>query len=108
MQQLVFINCMPEDLHLVEGIEKRLELADISFYVPPANLNPMMQKEMVETIRNIAIAHGGMLCILSKKALLNSPFISNIQLMCETAHNERVLVKYQVEESRKRPGYPPV
>jgi len=97
MQEQVFINCVPEDLPLLEGIKKRLELAGLPVYVPPAALDPVIQNEMVEKIKGIAAVHGCMLCILSNRAVTNSLFISNIQLMCESARTGRVLVHYQVE-----------
>jgi hypothetical protein len=97
MQEQVFINCVPEDLPFVEEIKKRLELAGLSFYVPTASLDPVTQNELVEKIKSIAPAQGCMLCILSNRAVSNSLFISNIQLMCETARTGRVLVNYQVE-----------
>ena len=53
---------------------------------------------MVEKIKGIAAGHGCMVCILSQKAVSDSLFISNIQLMCETARNNRVLVYYPVEQ----------
>ena len=98
MQEQVFINCVPEDFPLAEEIKKRLELAGLPYYVPPANLDPVTQNEMVEKIKGIATAHGCMLCILSNKAVSNSLFISNIQLMCESARTSRVLINYQVEQ----------
>jgi hypothetical protein len=97
MQEQVFINCVPEDLPFVVEIKKRVELADLSFYVPPASLDPVTQKGLVEKIKSIAASQGCMLCILSNRAVSNSFFISNIQLMCETARTGRVLVTYQVE-----------
>ena len=97
MQEQVFINCVPEDLPFVVEIKKRLELAGLSFYVPPASLDPVTQKGLVDKIKSIAASQGCMLCILSNQAVSNSLFISNIQLMCETARTGRVLVTYQVE-----------
>jgi hypothetical protein len=98
MPEQVFLNCLPEDIPLAKGIDERLKQAGISFYAAPASLSPAIQKEMVEKIQSIGAAHGCMVCILSQKAISNSLFISNIQLMCETARSGRVLVKYQVEE----------
>jgi len=98
MPEQVFLNCLPEDNPLAKGIDERLKQAGISFYAAPASLSPAIQKEMVEKIQSIGAAHGCMVCILSQKAISNSLFISNIQLMCETARSGRVLVKYQVEE----------
>jgi len=97
MPEQVFINCVPEDIPLARGIEERLELAGISYYTAPASLSPAIQKEMVEKIQGIAAGSGCMVCILSQKAVVDSLFISNIQLMCETARSKRVLVKYQLE-----------
>ena len=78
MQEQVFINCVPEDLPWVGEVKKRLELAGLSFCVPPAALDPVTQNELVEKIRAIAVEHGCMLCILSNRAVTNSLFISNI------------------------------
>jgi hypothetical protein len=97
MPEQVFINCLPEELPLLEGIEKRLELAGLSCYIPPAHPTPELQQELVEKISSIAAAHGCMVCILSNRAVSNSLFLSNIQLMCETSHTGRVLIYYQVE-----------
>lgn len=98
MQEEIFINCVAEDLPYTEEIKKRLEIAGLSYNVQTAQLNPALQEEMVERIKSIAAAHGCMVCILSQKAISNSLFISNIQLMCETARNNRVLIYYQVEQ----------
>jgi len=98
MPEQVFINCAPEDSQIAEEIEKRLELAGIFFYAAPVRVNPVIQKEMVEKIRDIAAGQGCMVCIISQKAVTDSLFVSNIHLMCETARNSRVLVKYQVED----------
>jgi len=98
MPEHVFINCVPEDNQIAEEIEARLEQAGISYYRVPASLSPAGQKELVEKIQSIAAEHGCMVCILSNRALADSLFISNIQLICETARNNRVLVKYPVEE----------
>ena len=98
MQEQVFINYAPEDFPLAEEIIKRLELAGLPYYIPPTLLDPVTQNEMVEKIKSIATAHGCMLCILSNRAIKNSLFISNIQLMCESARTNRILVNYQVEQ----------
>jgi hypothetical protein len=98
MLEQVLINCLAEDLPKVEEIKKRLEMAGILYYVQPAQLSPGIQKEMVEKIQAIAAGHGCMVCILSNKSVSDALFVSNIQLMCETARNERVLVYYSVEQ----------
>lgn len=98
MREEIFINCIVEDLPVVEEIEKRLEIAGLSYYVESAQLTAVLQQEMVEKIKSVAEAHGCMVCILSQKAISDSLFISNIQLMCETASNKRVLVYYPVEQ----------
>jgi hypothetical protein len=98
VEEQIFINCVPEDLSHAEEIKRRLEIAGLLYYTPPVKLNPALQVDMVEKIRGIAVRHGCMICILSQNALSNSIFISNIQLMCETARNNRVLVFYQVEQ----------
>ena len=89
MQEQVFINCVAEDIPHIKEIEERLELAGIAFTVSPARLTPALQKETVEKIQAIAAGQGGMLCVLSQNALVDSAFISNIQLMCETAGKKR-------------------
>ena len=98
MPEQVFINCIPEDRQVAEEIEKRLEVAGIPYFVQPAQPGPAVQKEAVEKIQAIAASKGGMLCILTQKAISDSLFISNIQLMCETAPNARVLVYYSIEQ----------
>ncbi len=98
MQEVVFINCMAEDSPHLEVIKERLDVAGLPYYIQPAQLNPVLQEQMVEKIRSISAAHGCMVCILSRKAVSNSLFISNIQLMCEAAGNNRVLVHYTVEQ----------
>jgi len=97
MLEQVFINCVLEDTPIAEEIEKRLDLVGISFYVAPTSSSPAVEKELVEKIQAIAAGNGCMVCILSQKAIVNSLFISNIQLMCETARNARVLVNYPLE-----------
>jgi hypothetical protein len=104
MQEQIFINCASDDLPFVEEIKKRLDLAGLSFYVPPANQDPITQNEMVEKIKSIASAHGCMLNVLSNKAVANSLFISNIQLMCESARTRRVLVNFQAEHLENDQG----
>jgi hypothetical protein len=98
MPEQVFINCLVEDLPHSEEIKSRLETAGIPYYVPPVQLTPVIQNEIVDKIRGIAVVHGCMVCILSNRAIANSLFISNIQLMCETAGSRRVLVNYAVEQ----------
>ena len=98
MPEQIFINCMAEDLPQAEELVKRLEIAGLSYYLQPAQLNPMLQQELVEKIKSVATTNGCMVCILSRNAIANSLFISNIQLMCETARSNRVLVKYPIEE----------
>jgi hypothetical protein len=97
MTEHIFINFIPDDLPFVEQIKKRLELAGLEYTTPPAKLDPLTQNEMVEKIKSIAASHGCMLSIISNKAVSNSIFISNIQLMCETARTGRVLVNYHLE-----------
>jgi hypothetical protein len=97
MQEQVFINYAPEDFPLLDEIKKRLELASLPCYIPPPALDPVSQNEMVEKIKTIASSHGCMLSILSNQAVSNSVFISNIQLMCESARTGRVLVNYLLE-----------
>ena len=104
MPDQVFINCLPDDKPIADEIEKRLKLTGISYYTSPAEPDPNLQKEMVEKIQEIAATKGCMVCIITQKAVTNSLFISNIQLMCETARNARVVVKYPIEEVENDQG----
>jgi hypothetical protein len=98
MLEQIFINFVPEDFPHLEEIKKRLELAGLRYYLPPADDNPVNQHAIVEKIKEIAGSHGCMLCILSNQAVSNSLFIGNIQLMCETARSSRVLIEYLIED----------
>ncbi|HVM71494.1 MAG TPA: hypothetical protein VMT91_07020 [Anaerolineales bacterium] len=97
MLEAVFINCIAEDLPIAEGLMERLQLAGVACFIQPARVDPLIQVELVEKIKAIAAAHGCMVNILSNQAVSNSQFISNIQLMCEVARKEKVLVNYLME-----------
>ena len=97
MPEKAIINCMTAEAGLAEEVKRRLELAGIQVYFPPAALTARLQADLVEKIQTIAAGQGCMLCLLSNQAIDNSLFMSNIQLMCESAGSRRVLVTYAVE-----------
>jgi hypothetical protein len=98
MSEQVLINCISNDLPQIKTITERLDFAGITFFIAPPVTSPDIQEGLVEKIKGIASARGCMLCILSNESVANSFFISNIQLMCETALAGKVLVFYQVED----------
>jgi hypothetical protein len=97
MPGVLFINCLPQDQARFEPLRLRLQQAGIPFYLPPPVTSPQIQQEVVETIQQTAISGGGMVCLLSRAALADPAYISNIQWMCENARSRKALIFYPLE-----------
>ena len=94
----LYINCLLEDLPRLEALLRRLELAQVAVHLPASELSPQTQAGMVETIRQVAASGGGMVCVLTGRAMQDSLFISNIQLMCESTRSRKALIFFPLEK----------
>lgn len=94
----VFLNFVPEDQAIAERIRNALNTTHIPVYVPPQNTGKDAILEITNQIEALAKNEGIMLVILSRHAIHNSLFISNIQYLCELTKERMALLVFQIED----------
>ena len=100
-QQTIFINFVNQDIQIARQFQDKLQIEGISCYLPPQVTNLNEHYDVVHHIEEMITNQSAMVVILSKAALSNAWFVSNVQYACELAGRRTVLVILQIEDVPK-------